>query len=123
MVNTIDAFLTEYIRRTNTHRFDEVAPLVDEDAVFWFSSGSYRGLAAIRAAFEQTWSIIQDENYGVEDLEWLTIDGLAATCIYTFRWQGNIEGVIREGVGRGTTILRRDGERWRIIHEHLCPRP
>lgn len=64
-------FLAEYIRLTNTHQFDKLAPLIAEDAIFWFSSGSYRGLSAIRAAFERTWGLIQDEVYAVEDVEWL----------------------------------------------------
>lgn len=123
MDNTIETFLAEYVRRTNTHRFDEVAPLVDEEAVFWFTSGSWRGLAAIRAAFERTWAMILDEVYTVEDVEWLTVDDASATCIYTYHWRGMIDGVSREGSGRGTNILRKDGGQWRIVHEHLSARP
>jgi len=122
-MNTIDTFLAEYIQRTNTHRFDEVAPLVDEDALFWFSSGSYRGLAVIRAAFEKTWATIQNEVYAVEDVEWLAMDEASAACVYTFRWRGDIDGVAREGSGRGTSVLRKAGHEWRVIHEHLSARP
>lgn len=123
MNDTADEFMAEYIRRTNTHQFDAVAPLIAEDAVFWFSSGSYRGVSAIRAAFERTWSMIQDEDYVIAGLEWLTVDDKSATCIYTFRWRGRIDGADREGSGRGTTILRRDGRQWLIVHEHLSARP
>lgn len=116
-------FLAEYIRRTNTHRFDEVAPLISEDAVFWFSSGTHRGSAAIRAAFEKTWAMIQDEDYAIENVEWIAADESTAVCLYTFRWRGNIDGVAREGSGRGTTILRKDGDRWYVVHEHLNAHP
>ena len=116
-------FMAEYIRQTNTHQFDAVAPYIDEEAVFWFSSGSHRGVVAIRAAFERTWATIQDEVYAIEDLEWLTVDEASATCLYTFRWQGNIDGVSREGSGRGTSILRKGDGRWRVVHEHLSARP
>lgn len=116
-------FMAEYIRQTNTHQFDAVAPHIDEEAVFWFSSGSHRGVVAIRAAFERTWATIQDEVYAIEDLEWLTVDEASATCLYTFRWQGNIDGVSREGNGRGTSILRKGDGRWRVVHEHLSARP
>jgi len=122
-MNTIDTFLAEYIQRTNTHRFDEVAPLVDEDALFWFSSGSYRGLAVIRAAFEKTWATIQNEVYAVEDVEWLEMDEASEACVYNFRWRGDIDGVAREGSGRGTSVLRKAGHEWRVIHEHLSARP
>ena len=123
MNHPVEAFLAEYIRATNTHRFDDVAPLINEDAVFWFSSGSYRGLTAIRAAFERTWTMIQNEVYTVEDVEWLTVDGASATCVYTYHWRGRIDLVEREGSGRGTTVLRQDGLRWRVVHEHLSARP
>jgi ketosteroid isomerase-like protein len=123
MNNTPDEFLTEYIQRTNLHQFDALIPLIDDDAVYWFSSGTHRGLSAIRAAFERTWSYIEHEVYAIENVEWLTVDSRTATCIYDFRWRGIIEGVIREGAGRGTNVLRKDGEKWRIVHEHLSVQP
>ena len=116
-------FLAEYIQLTNSHRFDRLAPLIAENAVFWFSSGSYRGLSAIRAAFERTWGLIQDEVYAVEDVEWLAVDESTAACLYTFRWHGIIDGTPREGSGRGTTILRRHNDHWRVVHEHLSAHP
>lgn len=123
MNHQVEPFLAEYIRATNTHRFDEVAPLVDEAAVFWFTSGTYRGLAAIRAAFERTWAMIQEEVYVIEDVEWLAADESSAACLYTYRWRGCIDGVVREGSGRGTTVWRRDGRQWRVVHEHLSAWP
>jgi ketosteroid isomerase-like protein len=123
MNDELDDFLGEYIRSTNSHQFDAVALLIDDEAVYWFSNGSYRGVSAIRAAFKKTWSIIQDEEYAIEDLEWVTIDEQTATCIYTYRWRGVIDGAVREGIGRGTNVLRNDGRQWRIVHEHLSPRP
>jgi ketosteroid isomerase-like protein len=116
-------FLADYIKQTNTHNFDRVAPLIDEYAVFWFTSGSFCGLDAIRGAFEKTWAMIQDEVYAIEDVEWLTETDAAAACLYTYRWQGMIGGVACEGSGRGTTVLVNDGVRWLIIHEHLSARP
>lgn len=123
MNQTLVARLSEYIRATNTHQFDEVAPLIDEEAVFWFTSGSYRGLVAIRAAFERAWAMIQDEVYALEEVEWLAADDSSATCIYTYRWRGRIDGVEREGSGRGTTVWRRQGQQWRVVHEHLSAWP
>ncbi len=120
---SVEAFLRDYIRRTNTHQFDEVAPLIAEDATFWFSSGSFRGLDAIRAAFERTWGMIQDEEYGIEDVAWLVVTESSAACLYTFRWRGNIDGVASEGSGRGTAVLRQDNGRWLVVHEHLSAWP
>jgi ketosteroid isomerase-like protein len=123
MDTSLETFLSEYTRCTNTHQFDVVAPLIAEDAIYFFSDGSYRGLASIRLAFERTWSIIQDEYYAIEDVEWLTLDTSSATCIYTFHWRGSIDGVLREGSGRGTTVLRQGHDHWQVVHEHLSSLP
>lgn len=81
---SLETFLREYMRRTNKRQFDEVASLISEDAVYWFTDGSYRGQGAIRRVFEQTWSLIQDEQYSIDEVEWLSVDTRSATCIYTF---------------------------------------
>lgn len=43
-------FRNELERRTNTHRFEEVAPLLADNAVYWFNNGSFQGKEAIRQA-------------------------------------------------------------------------
>jgi ketosteroid isomerase-like protein len=116
-------FLEEYERRTNTHQFEEVASLIAEDAVFWFTDGSFRGLEAIQNAFQRTWAVIRDEQYQIVDVEWLSVEPNSAACIYTFRWQGIIDGAIHQGSGRGTSLLRKKGETWQVAHEHLSRFP
>lgn len=34
---TPNDFLREYEQRTNTHCFEDVAPLIAENAIFWFN--------------------------------------------------------------------------------------
>jgi ketosteroid isomerase-like protein len=116
-------FLREYELKTNTHRFEEVAPLIAENAVYWFNDGSFQGKEAIRQAFEKTWAFIQDEHYGLENLQWLVNDDLTAVCIYLFRWQGKIEGRLVQGMGRGTSVLEKSNSDWKVIHEHLSSLP
>jgi len=116
-------FLAEYEQRTNTHQFALVAPLIAEDAVYWFSSGSYRGLAEIQAAFEGTWKFIQGEIYTISEIGWLAVDEGCAAAIYRYHWQGTINGQRSQGFGRGTNIFRRADGVWRIVHEHLSPLP
>ena len=106
---TPEELMREYERRTNTHRFEQVAPLIADDAVYWFSDGSFRGKAAIRRAFEATWTAIRDEHYAV--------------CAYTFRWQGQTSNGPAEGTGRGTSVLRKQDGDWQVVHEHLSPMP
>ena len=123
MEQTPQDFLGEYTKRINTHQFDLVAPLIAEEAVFWFTDGSFLGQESIRRAFEQTWSVIQEETFTIDNVEWSCQESQAAVCIYTFHWRGCIEGQLHEGAGRGTTVLRRNSQGWQIVHEHLSHLP
>ncbi|MCK3782448.1 nuclear transport factor 2 family protein [Sinorhizobium meliloti] len=40
-----------------------------------------------------------------------------------FRWRAVLNGSALEGGGRGTIILRREANVWKIIHEHLSQFP
>lgn len=123
MEQTPQQFLEEYASRMNTHQFDLVAPLIADEAVFLFTDGSFFGQSAIRRAFEQTWSVIQEEVYKIEDVKWLIQEPNAAACIYTFHWQGLVGGVLHQGSGRGTNILRKGSRGWQVVHEHLSHQP
>jgi ketosteroid isomerase-like protein len=116
---TARAAFERYKAEINHHDFDRVAPLIADDARFWFSSGTHHGLADIRAAFERTWGLIQDEVYAVSDEVWVTDD----VCLYTFHWRGVIDGKPAEGRGRGTSCFRREADGWKIVHEHLSAFP
>lgn len=115
--------LARYGEELNRHAFDRLAPLLAPDCVFWFSSGSHQGVAAARRAFERTWDLIRHEVYTISDVVWLAESERVAVCVYTFQWEGLIEGQPRQGRGRGTTCLRQDEGVWRIVHEHLSPFP
>lgn len=115
--------LREYEHRTNTHRFEEVAPLIADDAIYWFNDGSFQGHEAIKQAFEKTWAYIQDEQYAIENVQWLVDNEPSAVCIYLFHWQGRVAGQLMQGAGRGTSVFARRDGRWQVIHEHLSPLP
>jgi ketosteroid isomerase-like protein len=115
----LTAFMTGYEQATNSHDIDRVVPMIAEDATYWFSDGSHRGLAEIKVAIERTFATIQDEVYAITDLEWVTLSAGHAACRYRFSWTGLIDGQPRSGHGRGTNVIvRRDGQ-WRMAHEHL----
>lgn len=112
--------LAAYEERINAQNFDLLLDLIAPDATFWFTSGTHRGIAAIRAAFEATWQVMgSDEHYWLTDIEWVAEGDAAAGCIYQFNWSagGN------SGSGRGTTVLARTSAGWRIVHEHLSAMP
>lgn len=119
----LSGLLRDYERRTNTHRFNDLAPLIAEDATYWFTEGSFTGREAIKQAVEATWERIRDEQYSLHDLRWIAVDAHVAVCLYTFHWKGLVGGEAREGVGRGTSVLRQDAGRWTVIHEHLSRVP
>jgi ketosteroid isomerase-like protein len=116
-------FLTQYEIATNSHDFDVVAPLLADTVVYWFSDGSFEGSDAIRTAFEKTWATIQNEVYAITDVRWVAISDTAATCIYEFKWQGDIDGVHKSGYGRGTNAMIKTADGWKMAHEHLSRYP
>ena len=112
-------FMREYERRTNTHDVEQLAPLIAEDARYWFSDGSYAGRDAILAAIYETFETIQNEAYSIADIERVATEADLAVFRYTFCWSGVVDGSPRSGHGRGTNVVvRRDG-RWLMLHEHL----
>jgi ketosteroid isomerase-like protein len=116
-------FMQAYEQRTNTHNFQDVAPLIADDAIYWFNDGSFYGVDEIRQAFERTWGIIQNERYRIESIQWIISDENAAVCTYMFHWQGIVEGQSAQGEGRGTSVLANVDGKWKVLHERLSPNP
>ena len=116
--------LAEFERASDAKDWDGVAAMLAPDAVFFFNDGTFRGLEEIRGAFESTWAYDpEEEEYAIENVEWLVPGQDAAACVYGFRWEGVLKGRPFKALGRGTAVLRRDGEKWLIVHEHLSARP
>lgn len=119
LIAELNLFLKRYEDATNTHDFEQVAELIAEDAVYWFTDSSCEGIAAIRAYFDKGFATVKEEVYSIRGVRWIAQSDTVSTCTYEFHWQGYIDGELREGGGRGTNVLvKRDG-RWQIIHEHL----
>lgn len=116
---TPETFLRNYEKAANSRAFSLVEPFLAEDAVFWFSDGSFNGLEEIRMAFEQTWNTIKDERYVLENIRWVHKDARSACCLYNFRSSGVVHGESEVFEGRGTSLLVKEGNRWKIAHEHL----
>ena len=83
---------TNMSQAANSRDFDQVAPIVADNAVYWFSDGEFEGLDAIRRAFEMTWNTIEHERYAIEDVQWVVVGDRAAVCIYQFRSEGFVRG-------------------------------
>jgi ketosteroid isomerase-like protein len=116
--------LAAYEDRINRQDFDLLTDLIASDATFWFSNGTHRGIAAIRAAFEATWRAMgASEHYWLDQHEWIAEGETAAACTYRFNWKTTVNGIETSGNGRGTTVLKRVDDRWWIVHEHLSGMP
>lgn len=113
------SFMGEYERANNSHDIERVVPFIAEDATYWFSDGSYRGIREIRSAIEKTFAKILDEVYEVRDLEWPVLTTDVAVCRYRFAWTGVVDGALRSGQGRGTNLIVRQDGGWKMLHEHL----
>lgn len=120
---TPEAVMAAYADLINQHDFALLIPLIDPEATFWFSSGAYQGHNAVRAAFERTRRRLANETYWLEDLTWIASSPEAASCTYRFHWRATIDGQPTEGKGRGTTVLAKGENGWRIVHEHLSTFP
>ena len=121
-MNHTDA-LASYVQKLNTHSWDEIAPRVTDDAVFIFTESTFVGKEAAKAAFEKTFTLIQEEEYSIHDVSWTAVTESMASCHYEYRWKGLIDGQKSSGGGRGTSILLKVDGRWLIAHEHLGPYP
>lgn len=120
---TPQVVMAAYADLINRHDFSLLVPLIDREASFWFSSGTYEGIESARDAFERTWRHLADETYWLEDLTWIAQSAGVASCIYSFHWRATVDGRPAEGMGRGTSVLARGTTGWRIVHEHLSPFP
>ncbi|MGH3187410.1 MAG: YybH family protein [Streptosporangiaceae bacterium] len=117
----LTAFVTRYEQANNSHDIDRVMPMIAADATYWFSDGSHRGLEEIAGAVERTFAAIQDEVYEIRDLEWVVLTTEHAVCRYRFSWKGVVDGQPRSGQGRGTNVVVKRDEAWKMLHEHLSP--
>jgi ketosteroid isomerase-like protein len=113
--------LVAYKSALATQRWDEIAPLIHQDACFIFSEGTYFGKAAIEPAFRATFDLIKSEQFAIAEVVWTYVHDDSAACTYRFEWSGVIAGKPASGKGRGTTVVVRVGDQWQIIHEHLGP--
>lgn len=115
----LETFLKAYEKAANSRDFNDVAPFIADDAVFWFTNGEFKGKFAIRQAFEDTYASIQNETYTISDVEWVAVDHHMAVCIYKFKSDGLVNGKHQIYKGKGSNTLKRIDDSWYIVHEHL----
>jgi ketosteroid isomerase-like protein len=119
LLHELETFVEAYEKAANSRDFDRVAPLVADDATFWFTNGTFEDKAAIRRAFEDTYETIIDEKYSITNVKWVVATYWNAVYTYRFRSEGLVNGQKQIYEGYGTNALKRLDGSWRIVHEHL----
>lgn len=117
-----EQFIEGYEAALATQDWQAVSPFIHQDACVTFSNGDFfRGKAEVQKAYERNFRLIQDEKYSIFDLYWVRKAEQYAVCIYTFRWQGMVNGKPVRGSGRGTTMIVKENGKWFLLTEHLGP--
>lgn len=113
-------FLEKYEAAANSGDFANVRDMIHPDAIFRFTEGDFIGHNPIQAAFEKTWGHdIQDDRYYLTNVNVVSKDMKSATITFTFNWTGRVEGRPVHTVGRGTSVIVRNGGHLQFILEHL----
>jgi ketosteroid isomerase-like protein len=117
---SVAEFLKRFEQAQGTQSFSNVVDMIHPDAIFRFNDGDYRGHAAIRKAFEETWAYdVTDERYHLADVEVMSTDADSATATFTFNWSGYGPDGPFHIVGRGTVVIVRHDGALKVAVEHL----
>jgi hypothetical protein len=113
-------FLKQFVDAGATESFVNVAGMIHPNALFRFNDGDYRGLEAIKGAFESTWAHdVKDERYYLSHIEVMSVDIDSAAATFQFNWSGvGTQGPFQI-VGRGTSVLVRHQDKLKVMVEHL----
>ncbi|MBM7541309.1 YybH family protein [Amphibacillus cookii] len=121
---TYQQALDAYIEATNSHDFKQVKQILADHAIYWFTDQTCTTFDQIQNYFETAWTIIQEEVYQARDVKWISTDETSATCLYTYYYEGYINGSFVSGSGRATNVfVKNDANEWKLVHEHLSPHP
>jgi ketosteroid isomerase-like protein len=120
MIETVEELMEAYEEGTDSHDLEALLPLIDDDAIYLFSNESVHiGKAAVERILRHNFELIQAETYQIENLTWIANSDQVAACVYDYSWSGRIHGQAASGSGRGTTVLKRRSDTWKVVHEHL----
>lgn len=118
------SFILQYEKALATQNWEDVAPLIAENAVVTFSNGQiHKGKAAIKIAFERNFSLIKSEKYSIKNIHWIQQNESMAAYTFDFYWAGIVNEQLIKGAGRGTSVLVFENGKWVLLVEHLGVMP
>ena len=119
-----EQFIELYERALASQNWQNVEPLIAENATVTFSNGDqFKGKAEVRGAFEKNFSSIKNEKYVMQNIHWILKKCTMAVYSFDFNWKGIIKGEKRQGAGRGTSVIINEDGIWKLVSEHLGPFP
>lgn len=104
-----------------SQKWSSIEPLMHSDVCVTFSTGTFKGKEEVKKVFINNFSKIKDEKYSISNVHWAFLGEESAVCLYSFHWQGKINGQLCSGGGRGTSALVKVKNNWQILAEHLGP--
>ena len=121
---TPEEFIDSYERALASQQWSCVDPLVHRDVSITFSTGTvHKGKSDVRSAFERNFVSMKEETYRISNVHWVFRTHEIAVFLFDFHWTGRIDGRPAAGEGRGTSVLIREGDDWKLVAEHLGPAP
>ena len=117
---TPEDFIRAYAQALGSQSWNEVDPLIHDDACVTFSNGTvHKGKADVKSAFERNFSLIKDEKYSITNVHWVIKGTEMAVYLFDYQWSGIIGGKAANGSGRGSSVLINENGRWKLLIEHL----
>ncbi len=114
-----EEFLNQYKSALATQKWEEVAPLIHENACVIFSSGTHKGKREVKQAFERNFASIKDETFTISNVHWINKSDAFAAYLFNFHWSGIMDGKSALGSGRGSSVIVCENGKWLLLVEHL----
>jgi ketosteroid isomerase-like protein len=116
--------LRAYERAAAAHDLYGMLSFIDDSAVYFFSNETaFFGKPAVQDAITANFEAIKIEVFEISEVECVLETSESAAFVFSYHWSGEISGSARSGSGRGTLVMRRAGDSWTIVHEHLSRGP
>lgn len=117
-------FIIAYEKALQTQQWKNVDLLMHNKATVTFSNGTVNsGKDAVRVAYEKNFSIIKNEIFKIQNVQWINESENYAVYVFEFKWKGVINEQVVEGAGTGTSILIKENNNWLLLAEHLGAKP
>ncbi len=121
---TPEEFIKNYEQALANQDWSRVQPLMHVDVCVTFSNGAvHKGMIEVRKAFEKNFSLIKDESYFITNVHWVMKNNQIAVYLFDFNWNGMINDKPASGSGRGSAVIVNENDKWKLLLEHLGPKP